>query len=92
MPRPMNDHEWADLERAAVAFCELRAEYRRRKAAGTLGEALEARLIQDLNALELHLERLKRGNELELARAGNPRRHKSSARMRATPLAKAAGH
>lgn len=91
MPRPMSEHEWTTFERAAIAFCELRAEYRRRKAVGTLGAELEDRMVQELNAIDLHLERLKRGNELELARAGQARRRKPSARLRA-PLAKAAGH
>lgn len=69
MSRKMSAQEWRLFERAAISFCELRAEYRRRKADQTLGEATEARMVQELNALDLHLDRLKRGNELELARA-----------------------
>lgn len=68
MPRKMTAADWRVFERAVVSFCELRAEYRRRKAEGTLGTALEQRMIQDLNALEIHIERIRSGNELELAR------------------------
>jgi len=72
MPRKMTAADWRTFERAVVSFCELRAEYRRRKAEGTLGTALEQRMIQDLNALEIHIERIRSGNELELARKAEP--------------------
>lgn len=68
MPRSMNVQEWQALEAAVRQFCELRAEYRRRKEAGSLGAELDGRMIQALNALEVEIERMKSPNELARAR------------------------
>lgn len=72
MSRVMNTQEWSAFESAVRHFCELRAEYRRRREAGTLGSALDHRMVQSLNALELDIDRMKSGNELARIRA----RHK----------------
>lgn len=82
MSRKMSAQEWHTLENAVVEFCELRAEYRRRKEAGTLGGDLEQRMIQDLNALEVHIERLKLRDEVGLVRASKPVPRVESRRVR----------
>ena len=69
MPRPMSLEECQKFEALARAFCELRAEYRRRKENGSLGQDLDARMRQALNALDLRLDRLKNRNELAQIRA-----------------------
>ena len=69
MSRAMNAQEWEAFESVARQFCELRAEYNRRKAAGTLGGELGNRMVQTLNALELEIDRMKSRNELARARA-----------------------
>lgn len=80
MPRAMNAQDWAEFEAAVRRFCELRSEYRRRKELGTTGSELDGRMVQALNALELDIERMRAGNELDLARRKQPARKPASVR------------
>lgn len=85
MPRAMNSKEWSDFEMNVRSFCEMRAEYRRRKDSGSLGAELEDRMIQALNGLELEIDRMKSGNEIACARM----RHASSPSSKTVMLRKA---
>ncbi|MCW8132131.1 MAG: hypothetical protein KIS92_17425 [Planctomycetota bacterium] len=78
MPRRLSAEQWRELEVLARRFCETRMEYRRRKEAGTLGMELEQRMIQMLNEMDLQIERIKSGNEIERHRNGRPRERKAS--------------
>ncbi|GMV83759.1 MAG: hypothetical protein AMXMBFR7_49430 [Planctomycetota bacterium] len=69
MRPPMNPEEYDRFEALARAYCELRAEYRRRKAADSLGHELEQRMVQTLNAIDLKIERMKSADELDRLRA-----------------------
>lgn len=85
MPRVMNAREWSDFEANVRSFCEMRAEYRRRKESGSLGAELEDCMIQALNGLELEIDRMKSGNEIAQARV----RHASQPSTKTIALRKA---
>lgn len=82
MSRKLTAEEWLQFEALVRSFCEIRGEYRRRKEAGTLGEALEQRMIQTLNEMDLQIERIKSGNEIELHRAKQPAKRSGRALWR----------
>lgn len=66
----MSDLVWSDFEATVVRFCEVRAEYRRRKSVGALDREQEQTFLQALDALEVQIEHLRNGDELALARYG----------------------
>lgn len=78
MPRKLSAEQWRELEDLVRRFCETRMEYRRRKEAGTLGVDLDQRMIQMLNEMDLQIERIKSGNEIERHRRRQPRERKTS--------------
>jgi hypothetical protein len=81
----MKSKEWSAFELNVRSFCEMRAEYRRRKETGSLGAELEGRMIQALNGLELEIDRMKSGNEIAQARV----RHASHPSSKTIVLRKA---
>ncbi|MBE7461930.1 MAG: hypothetical protein HS116_00430 [Planctomycetes bacterium] len=69
MRPPMNPDEYDRFEALARTYCELRAEYRRRKDDNSLGHELEQHMVQTLSAIDLKIQRMKSADELERLRA-----------------------
>lgn len=69
MPRPMTVAEIDEVLAVARAYCEALAEYRQRQASGTLGPQADQEMRQQINALDLRLQRLQSNNEIERCRA-----------------------